>query len=472
MLFSSLEFLFMFLPVTLIAYFAVPQKYIRARNIVLLAVSLIFYGWGEPLYVFLMIGTVAADYFFGLMIERSKKASRKKAAKAWMIAAVASNLAVLAFFKYCDFFISNLNLIPGVNIKPLGIELPIGISFYTFQIMSYVIDVYRGAADAQRDPLTLGTYLALFPQLIAGPIVRYHDVDLQLSARSHGYSKFSEGVVRFLSGLSKKVLLANTAGEIFESLRAVPDTSRTVVGAWLGVLLFSFQIYFDFSGYSDMAIGLGKMFGFDFLENFDHPYISSSVTEFWRRWHISLSSFFREYVYIPLGGNRRGKARQYFNLFIVWLLTGFWHGASWNYVIWGLFFFVFLVIEKSFFLDILKKIPKWLGRIYAMTVVFFGWLIFYFEDIGEGASWLSNMFGANTASFCDDATAFTLVRNILFIAILVLFSTPAPKAAAKKIAEKHPKARIAAPILCALALILCTAYLVDLSFNPFLYFQF
>ena len=348
MVFSSLEFLLMFLTVTLLVYFIVPLK---ARNIVLLIVSLIFYGWGEPVYVFLMIFTIAVDYIFGLLVERNLKKDDRKRAKTCLVLSIVINLSILGFFKYYDFFVSNLRLIPGLSGLPLlGLSLPIGISFYTFQALSYVIDVYRGDTGAQHNAAAFGAYVTLYPQLIAGPIVRYKDVDDQLTEREHSVPLFADGVRTFVAGMGKKVLLANMAGQLWEYFKATPTDERTVVGAWLGMLCYTFQIYFDFSGYSDMAIGLGKMIGFRFLENFNYPYISKSITEFWRRWHISLGTWFREYVYIPLGGNRCSRAKNLRNIFIVWFLTGFWHGASWNYILWGLDYFVLLMIEKTFLL--------------------------------------------------------------------------------------------------------------------------
>ena len=333
MLFSSLEFLFLFMLVTIPLYFLCP---LRWRNVVLLAVSLIFYGWGEPIYVFLMAFTIAVDYLFGMLVEKYSSDAKKK--KLMLILAVVINLGILGFFKYADFIINNIRLIPGLDfIKPMGLGLPIGISFYTFQALSYVIDIYRADAKAQKNIVNFGAYVTLFPQLIAGPIVRYKDVDDQLTYREHSVTLAASGVRTFIAGLCKKVLLANVAGELWRAYSMLPEGELSVLGAWFGIICYSFQLYFDFSGYSDMAIGLGKIFGFRFLENFDYPYIAKSITDFWRRWHISLSSWFREYVYIPLGGNRCGVARTYINLFCVWLLTGIWHGANWNFILWGVY---------------------------------------------------------------------------------------------------------------------------------------
>ena len=470
MVFSSLEFLFLFLTVTLLIYFIVPLK---LRNIVLLLVSLVFYGWGEPVYVFLMIFTIIVDYIFGLLVEKGLKKDDKRFAKRSMVAAIVINLTILGFFKYYDFFVSNLRLIPGLSGLPLlGLSLPIGISFYTFQALSYVIDVYRMDTGAQHNIAAFGAYVTLYPQLIAGPIVRYKDVDDQLIEREHSVPLFAEGVRTFIAGMGKKILLANMAGQLWETLKLTPSDSRTVAGAWLGMFLYTFQIYFDFSGYSDMAIGLGKMIGFRFLENFNYPYIATSITDFWRRWHISLSTWFREYVYIPLGGNRRGKGRQIFNLLVVWFLTGFWHGASWNYILWGLYYFVLLMIEKLFLLDKLKKAPKFVSHIYTIFFVVIGWLLFVFEDLKAGTVWLGNMFGVGVKTFAAQADAWQLVRNLPFLIILALASTPLPKKLYTKFTGKSGAAMTVASVGGILVLLLCMAYLVDSSFNPFLYFRF
>ena len=470
MVFSSLEFLLMFLPFTLLVYYAVPM---RVRNIVLLVMSLVFYGWGEPLYVFLMIFTILADYVFGLLVEKGLKRGDRKAAKQWLVTSIVVNLAILGFFKYCDFFISNLRHIPGLDWLPLvGVGLPIGISFYTFQALSYVIDVYRGDTGAQRDPAAFGAYVTLYPQLIAGPIVRYKDVDDQLTKREHSIPLFAEGVRTFVAGLAKKVLLANMAGQLWEFFRGTPVDSRTVVGAWLGIICYTFQIYFDFSGYSDMAIGLGKMIGFRFLENFNYPYISESITDFWRRWHISLGTWFREYVYIPLGGNRCSKAKNLRNIFVVWFLTGFWHGASWNYIIWGLYYFLLLMLEKTFLLNKLKKLPASVSRVYTMFFVIIGWLLFVSEDLSAGVVWLGNMFGVGVSGFMNGSDRYELIRNLIFFAILAVACTPIPKRLYRTLIEKTIAARGVFAVGCIVTLLLCVAYLVDSSFNPFLYFRF
>ncbi len=466
MVFSSLEFIFVFLASVLAVYYLVPPK---ARNIVLLLFSLVFYGWGEPVYVFLMIATITVDYICGYIIGRDLD-SKPKRAKVTLIISIVINLALLGVFKYYDFFAGTLNSLLGRGVFPtLGLTLPIGISFYTFQALSYVIDVYRRDARVQKNIAAFGTYVTLFPQLIAGPIVRYADVDDQLRERTHSLTLFASGCRTFICGLAKKILLANAAGAMWNSLSAAAEPDA--LGAWLAIVFYTFQIYFDFSGYSDMAIGLGKMFGFSFRENFYYPYVSESITEFWRRWHISLSTWFREYVYIPLGGNRKGVGRTYFNLFCVWLLTGLWHGASWNFVLWGLYYFALLVIEKTFLLRLLERAPKFLRHIYSMAAVIFGWLLFVIEDVSSIGAYLSRMFGG-TGVFATQITVYELVRNLMFLAILILASTPAPKKLWYKLYSKGTPWRIVQSVVCAIAFVLCIAYLVDSSYNPFLYFRF
>lgn len=466
MVFSSLEFIFVFLASVLAVYYLVPPK---ARNIVLLLFSLVFYGWGEPVYVFLMIATITVDYICGYIIGRDLD-SKPKRAKVTLIVSIVINLALLGVFKYYDFFAGTLNSLLGRGVFPtLGLTLPIGISFYTFQALSYVIDVYRRDARVQKNIAAFGTYVTLFPQLIAGPIVRYADVDDQLRERTHSLTLFASGCRTFICGLAKKILLANAAGAMWNSLSAAAEPDA--LGAWLAIVFYTFQIYFDFSGYSDMAIGLGKMFGFSFRENFYYPYVSESITEFWRRWHISLSTWFREYVYIPLGGNRKGVGRTYFNLFCVWLLTGLWHGASWNFVLWGLYYFALLVIEKTFLLRLLERAPKFLRHIYSMAAVIFGWLLFVIEDVSSIGAYLSRMFGG-TGIFATQITVYELVRNLVFLAILILASTPAPKKLWYKLYSKGTPWRIVQSVVCAIAFVLCIAYLVDSSYNPFLYFRF
>jgi len=468
MVFSSLEFLFLYFPVVLLSYFLTPLKW---RNPVLFLVSLLFYGWGEPVYVLLMIFTIGADYFFGRMVGKYRETDRRRA-KGWLIAAVIVNLAILGFFKYYNFTVDTLSSLLGVSIPTVEVSLPIGISFYTFQALSYVIDVYRLDADAQRSFTAFGTYVTLFPQLIAGPIVRYRDVDDQLRSRIHSTALFASGVRTFMAGMAKKILLANAAGEIWSRLQGAEELS--VAGAWLGILLYTFQIYFDFSGYSDMAIGLGKMFGFSFLENFYYPYMASSVTDFWRRWHISLSTWFREYVYIPLGGNRRGRGRQILNLLIVWTLTGLWHGASWNYVAWGLYYFVLLLLEKTVLLRVFERIPRIFSRIYTLAAVVFGWLLFVFEDFRAGITYLCTLFGGGRAVAVIDAGAITdWIASLGLLAVLCVASTPYPRRLFWRLWEKHGSAmRVVAAVLCGACFVFCLAYLVNSSYNPFLYFRF
>ena len=471
MLFSSLEFLFLFLPLTLLCYFFVPLK---VRNVVLLLFSLIFYGWGERVYIWLMVFTILFDYLAGILVERAKRKERPRAARGWLIAAVAVNLALLGFFKYADFFLDNLRLIPSLSSLPtLGLSLPIGISFYTFQALSYVIDVYRGEVAAQKNAVSFGTYVTLFPQLIAGPIVRYRDVAAELEHRTHSVTAAASGARTFLCGLAKKVLLANTAGAMWESFRAIPDAERTVLGAWLGIIFFTLQIYFDFSGYSDMAIGLGRMLGFRFAENFYYPYVSRSITDFWRRWHISLSTWFREYVYIPLGGNRCTKGRMLLNLLLTWLLTGFWHGASWNYLLWGLYFFLLLTAEKLFLGRWLEKLPRVLQHTYALFFIVIGWLIFVFEDSAAGLKYLTSMLGMGGAGFACGTDVYELLRNGVFLVICIIACLPAPKRFFYRLLAAKPRLTGAlANTLSFGALVLCVAYLINSSYNPFLYFRF
>ncbi len=468
MVFSSLEFIFLYLPVSFLIYFCIPARFLAARNAALLLLSLVFYGWSEPVYITIMFASITIDYTCGHFVGKYRDSKPGKA-RAALVASVVLNLSILGFFKYCDFVIENLALIPALShLKPLGVTLPVGISFYTFQTMSYTMDVYLGEARVQRNILSFGSYVTMFPQLIAGPIVRYRDVDEALRQRDHTVDLAAQGVRRFLCGLAKKVLLANTAGAIYESFAAGVAESPSVLGAWMGVIFFSFQIYFDFSGYSDMAIGLGKIMGFEFPENFNYPYISRSITDFWRRWHITLSTWFREYVYIPLGGNRRGKVRVFFNLFAVWFLTGLWHGASWNFVLWGLYFWALLVIEKNFMLNVLKRVPAFLSHIYALVFIVFGWFIFISCDLAAPIEYLKAMF---TSPLFNGEAVYDTVRNLAFLVILCIASTPLPHIVYEKYKSKGVM-RVVIAVLCPAMLLLCTAYLVDSSYNPFLYFRF
>ena len=470
MVFSSLIFLFAYLTITLVLYYAVPFK---ARNAVLFVVSLIFYGWGEPKYIVVMLFSILVAYIFGFFVGKYRESAPKKA-RAYLVVSIILNLSALLFFKYANFFIENLALIPGLGgLKPLeGLKLPVGISFYTFQIMSYTIDVYRGDARVQRRIVPFGAYVTLFPQLIAGPIVRYSDVDEQLTNRRETVDKFASGVQRFCAGLAKKVLLADTVYVLLGHYHDAFAFEKTVLGAWLIVILYTFQIYFDFSGYSDMAIGLGRMLGFEFLENFNYPYISKSITEFWRRWHISLSTWFREYVYIPLGGNRRGKLRQYRNIAVVWLLTGFWHGASWNFLLWGAYFCVLLIVEKLFLYKWLQKAPAVLAHLYTMFFVCISWLIFYFTDLGEGLTCLKVMFGVGATSFATPTVVYDLLRYLPLLLICVLAATPLPKRLFDALKDRFVTMRYAQVLLIAGAFLVITAYLVDSTFSPFLYYRF
>lgn len=461
LVFSSIIFLFVYLPAVLALYYITPKK---ARNYLLFAVNLIFYGWGEPKLCVLMVVSIFVNYISGLLIGKARKGSAKNNAKskAVMIVSVAINLGLLGYFKYAGFIGSILHL-------PVGdIPLPIGISFYTFQSMSYTIDVYRSDAEPQKNFFTFGTYVSLFPQLIAGPIVRYKDVEAQLIKRNENLRQFNDGVKIFIIGLSKKVLLANQTGRLWDMLRV--DQSSGMLGAWVGITAYWLQIYFDFSGYSDMAIGLGKMFGFDFLINFDYPLISKSITEFWRRWHISLGTWFREYVYIPLGGNRKGMSRQMFNMFVVWLLTGIWHGANYNFIVWGIYFFILLSIEKLFLLKQLKKLPAFVSHIYFWFFLSCSWLFFYFEDFKEFCSFGKQMFSPVGGGSSHDSLCLMLSYLPLLAAALIA-STPLPKKIYNKFADKHKHAVLDA-VLCLLGLIVSTASIVNSGYNPFLYFKF
>lgn len=463
MLFSSLEFLYGFLPLTLILYYLTPPRW---RNLVLLVSSLLFYGVGEPIYLWLMVLTILLDFGFGLWI--GKAAARGGSPRRALVLAVGMNLGLLGFFKYYDLLAATLSL------PTLGLSLPIGISFYTFQALSYVIDVYRREVAAQRSLVAFGTYVSLFPQLIAGPIVRYGEIDEQLRERSHTVSRFASSIATFSAGLAKKVLLANGAGELQSSLVACGG-NETVVGSWLYLILFGFQIYFDFSGYSDMATGLGRTVGFDFPENFRYPYVSRSITEFWRRWHMTLSGWFRAYVYIPLGGNRRGRARTYLNLLITWALTGLWHGASWNFLLWGFYFFLLLAMEKAFLGRLLCRLPSALCHLYALTFILLGWLIFSADgfSLGEILTRSGRLVGVGVTGWSDGAVVYELSRNLPLLLLMALGSTPLPRRLWLLCEERRPAlASAARTALCLAALVASTAYLVNSGYNPFLYFRF
>ncbi len=497
MVFSSLLFLFAFLPVTLLLYYAVPNR--KARNWILFVLSLIFYGWGEPVYILVMLASVTGAWGFGFLIDRYRTEKPKKA-RFWLALSLCFNLAALLFFKYANFFIDNLRLIPLLSEKlaPIeGLTLPIGISFYTFQIMSYSIDLYWGRTAVQRNYVAFGAYVTLFPQLIAGPIVRYRDVDDQLTDRKETLPLFSSGVRRFLIGLGKKILIGDAASRVYEYAKGTAAFHGTVLGAWMVMIFFTLHIYYDFSGYSDMAIGLGRMFGFRFLENFNYPYISKSVTEFWRRWHMSLGTWFKEYVYIPLGGNRGGKLKQYRNLAVVWFLTGFWHGANWNYVLWGIYFGVLLILEKAFLLKATEKAPAFLRHLYALLLIGFGWILFSHTDLSAGWKCFLSLFGVGTECFATPTVGYEFIRALPLLAIAAVGATPIPKKLWDSLSECDWTAvgaldekggeipvedrplslrgkimGIVTAIGCLLVLTVSVAYLVDSTFSPFLYFIF
>ena len=458
MLFSSIPFLYYFLPAVLIVYFAVPKT---LKNAVLLLSSLIFYGWGEPKYVVLMIATIAAFYFCGLGIGSAKSGKTKKI---WLIASIIIGIVLLTVFKYADFFLQSFAAVTGLSIPLLKLALPIGISFYTFQCMSYVVDVYRGTAAPQKNIVTFGAYVALFPQLIAGPIVRYVDVARELESRTTTLDDAMAGIRRFLIGLGKKILLANQLGLLTELFRA--SDQKSVLFHWLYAAAFMLHIYFDFSGYSDMAIGLGRIFGFHFIENFNYPYLSKSITEFWRRWHMSLGSWFRDYVYIPLGGNRVSRGRWVFNILVVWMLTGLWHGASWNFVLWGLLFAVILLIEK--WLPALQKLPAFLRHGYVLLIVMLSFVLFNAANLSQAVQDMAGLFGGLPLTTAE--SLYYLRSYAVVLAVSIVGATPLPKMVAARIPEKV--LAVVEPVTLIVLLLTCTAYLVDGSFNPFLYFRF
>lgn len=466
MVFSSTIFLCVYLPLVLLGYYICPKK---GRNLFLLIVSLVFYAWGEPKYVFLMIFSILVNYIFGRLMDKNR--GRQKRMKLLLVLSVVIDLGLLSLFKYTDFVITNVNAIFGSSFDLLKIALPIGISFYTFQAMSYTIDVYRNDVRVQKNLIDFGMYITMFPQLIAGPIVRYADVQDQLADRSVTTADFSEGVMRFVVGLGKKVLLANQMGAVWSEIYALGGDVSALM-AWTGAIAYTFQIYFDFSGYSDMAIGLGRMFGFKFPENFRYPYQSVSITDFWRRWHITLSTWFKEYLYIPLGGNRCGLARQALNLLIVWSLTGFWHGAGWNFVMWGLYYFVILFIEKLFLLKALDKLPKLFRHVYALLLIVIGWVIFASDDVGVLLPYLGSMFGANGAIGGMDV--YTLFTKAVLLIICCVASTELPKKLfLSATGAMNEKAAFTIKSVMTIALLaLSMILLIGDSYNPFLYFRF
>lgn len=463
MLFSSFTFLFAFLPILLVLYFAVQNR--KIKNLILLAFSILFYSWGEPKYIFLMLATIFVSYIFGLLIDKfGEKPIQKKLA---MISSIVIILGSLIFFKYSNFLMENVGTLIDKEIKYLNIVLPIGISFYTFQILSYIIDLYNKKIKVQKDFTALALYVTLFPQLIAGPIVRYETVEDELENRKENFDDIISGTKRFIVGLSKKVLIANSMGQISDTIFA-----QTTVGtslAWLAVITYALQIYYDFSGYSDMAIGLGKIFGFHFLENFDYPYISKSITDFWRRWHISLSTWFRDYIYIPLGGNRVSKLKWIRNIFLVWLFTGIWHGASWNYVLWGLYYFVILFIEKIFLSNYLEKIPKFLRWVYATFLILIGWVIFRCESLELMGNTLSQMFVYQKTEWGEFIkNNLSLILNMILMIPAIIFSFPV----LKNIKKQNALTSVLANISLIILFVLDITFLTSATYNPFIYFRF
>lgn len=466
MLFSSIPFLYYFLPIVMIAYFAVPKC---VKNGVLLLASLIFYAWGEPKYVILMAVSIIVGYVSGILIEKFRDTKWKKPL---LVTAVFIDLGLLGYFKYADFFVENFNALTGLSVPLLKIALPIGISFYTFQILSYKVDVYRGDVSAQKNIVNLAAYVAMFPQLIAGPIVRYADIAKELDKRTHSFENFALGSRRFVIGLAKKILIANTLGELCDIFRASDE--KAVLFYWLYAVAFGLHIYFDFSGYSDMAIGLGRIFGFTYLENFNYPYISKSITEFWRRWHMSLGSWFRDYVYIPLGGNRVPKWRWFVNIFVVWMLTGFWHGAAWNFIIWGLFFAVLLIIEKLWLLKHLEKAKGW-NHVYVVFLVLISFVIFNATDMTEAFSYIGGMFGAGGVPLVSPEFLYYIKSYGITLVLAIIGATPLVKTVVNRLACKEQTQKLVnllEPVVLVILLLVMTAYLVDGSFNPFLYFRF
>ncbi len=466
MLFSSIPFLFYFLPIVLILYFAAPKK---LKNTVLLLSSLFFYGWGEPKFLIFMLISITQGYVFGLLIE---KYHGKKQSKIFLVASVILSLSILGYYKYANFFIENFNALTGMSVALLRVTLPIGISFYTFQILSYAVDVYRKDTKAQRNFINLAAYISMFPQLIAGPIVRYSDIALQLENRTHTIEKVSYGVRRFATGLAKKILLANILGELVAIFKE--STQQSVLFFWIYAVAYLLHVYFDFSGYSDMAIGLGKIFGFDFLENFNYPYISGSITEFWRRWHMSLGSWFRDYLYIPMGGNRVKKPRFFFNIFVVWMATGFWHGAEWTFILWGIYFAILLITEKVFLLKFISKTHV-LRHIYVLIFVIMSFVLFDASTPSEALYRIGSLFGAGGHPLVTAETLYYLRSFALLLIIGIIGATPLPSKVYALIGRtKAGKGvlTVLEPLAIVALLTICTAYLIDGSFNPFLYFRF
>lgn len=464
MVFSSLVFMFAYLPITLLAYYLVPRQ---GRNIFLFIVNLIFYGWGEPKLVLLMVFNIFLNYTGGWLVDKYRADAKKK--KLFLILTCVLDIGILAVFKYTGMITETLNMLPFLNIPELQISLPIGISFYTFQTMSYVIDVYRDDAPVSKNFINFGTYVALFPQLIAGPIVRYRDVAEQLVNRRETLEIFTKGVKLFMVGLAKKVIIANTMGTLTTNIFATTDENG-VVGTWVGMIAYTFQIYFDFSGYSDMACGLGNMMGFEFLKNFNYPYIAKSITDFWRRWHISLSTWFKEYVYIPLGGNRKGVKRQILNLLIVWGLTGLWHGAAYNFVLWGLYYGLLLILEKFVLKKFLDRLPSFVQHIYTLFIIIIGWGLFYFTDVGQLGEFMVDLFNFGNG-ICGDQAFNLIMSNLPMLIIAAVASTPLATTLYTRF--EHTRFMwIPETLYCMGVLAVSTASLVNQSYNPFLYFRF
>ena len=472
MVFSSATFLIVFLPLTMALYYllgVVVTKSMAVKNLILLVASLIFYAWGEPVYIILMLLSIFFNFIVGKDIEQAQKRKNKKKAKSLFIFAIIFNIGVLGFFKYANLFISTFAGITGLGLRPLNLPLPVGISFYTFQIMSYIIDLYNGNIKAQKNLFVFALYVSLFPQLIAGPIVKYKDIADQLMNRKENWGSYSKGMNRFIIGLPKKLILANTLGSIYASVQAAGTDNMSVLTAWIGIICYTLQIYFDFSGYSDMAIGLGGVFGFEFCENFNYPYIAVSIPDFWRRWHMSLSSWFRDYVYIPLGGNRCKVPRVIFNLLVVWLLTGFWHGAAWNFVLWGIYYGILLILEKYILDNLVKRIPKILRWLVTMICVMVGWVLFSAPSIGEAFRYIGVMFGRASA-FADSTGSFLLTTN--FALLLIGFACALP-VYSFLIGLLSPKKRSRVILaLTPLLLVLCIVFMISETYNPFLYFRF
>lgn len=468
MVFSSMSFLFAFLPLVLLLYYASP---IKIKNIIILVSGLIFYAWGEPFYVLIMLFSTLVDYTAGLVMHKFDH--NKKARLACLLTSVIINIGLLSVFKYSSFLIGNINSIFSLSIPDPKLPLPIGISFFTFQSMSYTIDLYMRNIKVQKNIISFTSYVSLFPQIVAGPIVRYADVAKEIDDREISYDKVADGIGIFIKGLAKKVLIANNIGMIWSSVKAMDYTSMPTLTAWIGILAFTFQIYYDFSGYSDMAIGLGKMLGFNFPINFDHPYMSKSISEFWRRWHITLGSWFRSYVYIPMGGNRGSTLKTVRNLFVVWFLTGLWHGASWNFIIWGLYFGVIIICERLFLQKLLNKLPSFIQWLYSFLLVVFGWVLFEMETLEKINVFFKAMFGLNKSTFANTQSLYLLVSNIVIFVICAIGSTTFVRNKAKSLSQKSEKVFGTVRVLIEIGIfIVCICYLLNSAFNPFLYFNF